>query len=82
MFMIVDNQRGQHVYSPRKASNRSPTMEGAGVKPRRAFGFGDTGEFDPFHSGSEVTVQAGGNGMRFLPVSGGPIEEPGRLGTG
>jgi quercetin 2,3-dioxygenase len=25
-----------------------PTMEGAGVKLRRAFGFGDTGEFDPF----------------------------------
>ena len=26
----------------------TPTMEGAGVKLRRAFGFGDTGEFDPF----------------------------------
>jgi redox-sensitive bicupin YhaK (pirin superfamily) len=25
-----------------------PTMEGAGVKLRRAFGFGNTGEFDPF----------------------------------
>ncbi len=25
-----------------------PTIEGAGVKLRRAFGFGDTGEFDPF----------------------------------
>src|SRR3984957_15135647 len=25
-----------------------PTMEGAGVKLRRAFGFGDTREFDPF----------------------------------
>jgi redox-sensitive bicupin YhaK (pirin superfamily) len=25
-----------------------PTVEGAGVKLRRAFGFGDTGEFDPF----------------------------------
>ena len=25
-----------------------PTMEGAGVKLRRAFGFGDTGETDPF----------------------------------
>ncbi len=25
-----------------------PTMEGAGVKLRRAFGFGDTTEFDPF----------------------------------
>ncbi len=26
----------------------SPTVEGAGVKLRRAFGFGDTGEVDPF----------------------------------
>jgi redox-sensitive bicupin YhaK (pirin superfamily) len=26
----------------------TPTMEGAGVKLHRAFGFGDTGEFDPF----------------------------------
>ena len=26
----------------------TPTMEGAGVKLRRAFGFGDTEEFDPF----------------------------------
>jgi hypothetical protein len=25
-----------------------PTLEGAGVKLRRAFGFGNTGEFDPF----------------------------------
>src|SRR4030088_1327273 len=25
-----------------------PTVEGAGVKLRRAFGFGDTTEFDPF----------------------------------
>jgi redox-sensitive bicupin YhaK (pirin superfamily) len=25
-----------------------PTIEGAGVKLRRAFGFGDTGAFDPF----------------------------------
>ena len=26
----------------------TPTMEGAGVKLRRAFGFGDTGDYDPF----------------------------------
>jgi quercetin 2,3-dioxygenase len=28
--------------------NSKPTIEGAGVKLRRAFGFGDTTEFDPF----------------------------------
>ena len=27
-----------------------PTMEGAGVRLRRAFGFGDTSEFDPVPS--------------------------------
>jgi hypothetical protein len=26
----------------------TPTMEGAGVRLRRAFGFGETAEFDPF----------------------------------
>ena len=26
----------------------TPTLEGAGVKLHRAFGFGETGEFDPF----------------------------------
>jgi redox-sensitive bicupin YhaK (pirin superfamily) len=29
-----------------------------------------------FDSGNEVTVQAGENGIRFLLVSGKPIEEP------
>ena len=34
---------------PVKRVNLStPTMEGAGVKLRRAFGFGDTADFDPF----------------------------------
>src|SRR5580765_5684578 len=32
----------------RKILEAQPTMEGAGVKLRRAFGFGDTGETDPF----------------------------------
>ena len=34
---------------PVKRVNQSrPTLEGAGVKLRRAFGFGDTSDFDPF----------------------------------
>ena len=32
----------------KRVSQSTPTMEGAGVKLRRAFGFGDTSEFDPF----------------------------------
>jgi redox-sensitive bicupin YhaK (pirin superfamily) len=32
----------------RQISESIPTMEGAGVKLRRAFGFGNTAEFDPF----------------------------------
>ncbi len=32
----------------RQVTQATPTVEGAGVKLRRAFGFGDTGETDPF----------------------------------
>ncbi len=32
----------------KRISQSVPTMEGAGVRLRRAFGFGDTSEFDPF----------------------------------
>ncbi|HVC21487.1 MAG TPA: pirin family protein [Vicinamibacterales bacterium] len=32
----------------RRIIQAKPTLEGAGVKLRRAFGFGQTGEFDPF----------------------------------
>ena len=32
----------------KRVSQSTPTLEGAGVRLRRAFGFGDTSEFDPF----------------------------------
>ena len=32
----------------RRVSQSKPTLEGAGVKLRRAFGFGNTTDFDPF----------------------------------
>ena len=32
----------------KSVSQSQPTMEGAGVRLRRAFGFGDTSQFDPF----------------------------------
>jgi quercetin 2,3-dioxygenase len=32
----------------KRISQSKPTLEGAGVRLRRAFGFGDTSEFDPF----------------------------------
>jgi len=32
----------------KRITQSAPAMEGAGVKLRRAFGFGNTGEFDPF----------------------------------
>src|ERR1700734_3472107 len=32
----------------KRVSQSIPTMEGAGVRLRRAFGFGDTSDFDPF----------------------------------
>ena len=42
--------RPPHVDSRRQESHQlpSPTLEGAGVHLRRAFGFGDTSDFDPF----------------------------------
>ena len=32
----------------RKHTKAQPTLEGAGVRLNRAFGFGETSEFDPF----------------------------------
>jgi quercetin 2,3-dioxygenase len=32
----------------RRLIEAKPTLEGAGVRLRRAFGFGNTSEFDPF----------------------------------
>ena len=32
----------------KRIAQSQPTLEGAGVKLRRAFGFGETGEYDPF----------------------------------
>ena len=32
----------------KRVAQSKPTLEGAGVKLRRAFGFGDTSEYDPF----------------------------------
>src|SRR5215831_1240397 len=32
----------------KRIAQSQPTIEGAGVRLRRAFGFGDTSEFDPF----------------------------------
>ena len=32
----------------KRISDATPTIEGAGVRLRRAFGFGNTGDFDPF----------------------------------
>jgi hypothetical protein len=34
-----------------------PTIEGAGVKLQRAFGFGKTQDFDPRHVGSDPNVE-------------------------
>jgi len=71
-----------------------PTLEGAGVHLRRAFGFGNTSDFDPFpllndfrndipegslvlfDRGDELAVQAREDGIRFLLVSGKPLQEP------
>src|SRR6187431_810874 len=42
------NEKTMSIRPVRRITQSKPTMEGAGVKLRRAFGFGDTSEFDPF----------------------------------
>jgi len=47
----VHSSKGRRVMSIRPVKRiiaSKPTIEGAGVKLRRAFGFGETSEFDPF----------------------------------
>ncbi len=36
------------IRSVKSVSQSTPALEGAGVHLRRAFGFGETGDFDPF----------------------------------
>jgi redox-sensitive bicupin YhaK (pirin superfamily) len=45
---ISERQRVMSIRPVKKIIQSKPTMEGAGVHLRRAFGFGDTKEFDPF----------------------------------
>ena len=49
-----------------------PTIEGAGVKLRRAFGFGDTGEFDPFLLFDDFRNDRPDDYLRRLPVASAP----------
>jgi hypothetical protein len=73
----------------KRLGRAQPTVEGAGVRLRRGFGFGDPSELDTtppveadnrslvvFDRGDQVTVQAGDEGIRFLLVSGKPLREP------
>src|SRR5882672_2300057 len=55
MGLIVDSRRPRLVGGTpvsirpvKRIIQAKPTIEGAGVKLRRGFGFGDTTEFDPF----------------------------------
>src|SRR6201982_3013622 len=41
-------ERARSIRPVKRIVQSKPAIEGAGVKLRRAFGFGDTGEFDPF----------------------------------
>src|SRR4029077_113472 len=41
-------ERAMSIRPIKRIVQSKPAIEGAGVKLRRAFGFGDTGEFDPF----------------------------------
>src|SRR6202166_4551000 len=43
-----DQEGSMSIRPVKRISQSVPTTEGAGVKLRRAFGFGDTSDFDPF----------------------------------
>jgi quercetin 2,3-dioxygenase len=43
-----NNERPMSIRPVKRIVTAKPTLEGAGVKLNRAFGFGETGEFDPF----------------------------------
>ena len=45
---VPERQTVMSIRPVKRIIQSKPTMEGAGVKLRRAFGFGDTNEFDPF----------------------------------
>ena len=53
----------------KKIIESKPTMEGAGVKLRRAFGFGDTNEFDPFLLFDDFRNDRPDDYLRRLPVA-------------
>src|SRR5204862_1365369 len=62
----------------RDASTPRPVQTESVGDPVESSGPGETGNRSlvVFDSGDEITVQAGDEGVRFLLVSGKPIEEP------
>ena len=64
-----------------------PTMEGAGVKLRRAFGFGKTTEFDPFllfddfRNDVPTTISPAFRGIRTAASRRSPMCSPARSST-
>jgi hypothetical protein len=45
---LLNREAGMSIRPVKRLIKAKPTMEGAGVHLRRAFGFGNTSEFDPF----------------------------------
>jgi hypothetical protein len=63
----------------RKVFKSKPTIEGAGVHLKRAFGYSETPALDPFlllDDGEQVVVSTEDEPVRFLLISGKPIGEP------
>ncbi len=68
----------------KSVSTSTPAVEGAGVKLRRAFGFGDTSEFDPFlllddfRNERPADYLAGFPGIRIAASKPSPTSSPAR----
>ena len=71
----TDSEKGQNCMSIRPVKRivqSKPTIEGAGVKLRRAFGFGETAEIDPFLLLDDFRNDQPGRLSRRLPLASAP----------
>ena len=75
-FAYIFEGAGKFDNSSDPSTVRTEAVVGAPVTPSASI---DNRSLVLFDRGDEITVQAGEEGMRFLLVSGKPLEEPGRV---
>ena len=66
---ITPRPNNMSIRAVKRITQATPTMEGAGVKLHRGFGFGDTSEFDPFLLFDDFRNDRPGGFPQGLPVA-------------